>query len=120
MLALHAPKDVLLVVEIHRWKNIVAHYKLLQEYRGKFTTEEQHKALFVLDKAIKSIDFQALPMKLKLRPPYWPARNLMTFMVWQKIYQMSRKLYQTLFKLCLTSFELCQTSFLRFQSKKKQ
>ncbi len=120
MLALHAPKDVLQVVEIHRWKNIVAHYKLLQEYRGKFTTEEQHKALFVLDKAIKSIDFQALPMKLKLRPPYWPARNLMTFMVWQKIYQMSRKLYRTLFKLCLTSFELCQTSFLRFQSKKKQ
>ncbi len=98
MLDLHAPKDVLQVVEIHRWKNIVAHYKLLNEHREKFTTEERAKALLVLDQAIKSIDFSALPMKLKLRPPYWKARNLKTFVVWQKIYQILRKQYRTLFK----------------------
>ena len=92
MQELHAGKKSMELVETHRWKNIVAHYKLLAEHREAFTEKERQEALGIIARSISATDFRLIPAKLKMRPPYWPAHSLKTFILWQKIYFALRKM----------------------------
>ena len=92
MQELHAGKRTMEILETHRWKNIVAHYKLLAEHPEAFTERERQKALDIIARSIRATDFRLIPAKLKMRPPYWPAHSLKTFIVWQKIYFALRKI----------------------------
>lgn len=96
-----AGKDVAVVVEVHRWKNIVAHYRLLKKHGNEFSEADKRKIYEILSACIKSIDFSLLPLRLKMRPPYWPAWNLPAFIASQEIYELLRKAKKTLVH-CLT------------------
>ena len=92
MLELHADRKSMESVETHRWKNIVAHYKLLMENRNVFTKEERAEAESIIAESISTIDFSVIPRKLKIRPPYLPAHNMKTFVVLQKFYRVLHKI----------------------------
>lgn len=92
MLAMNADSESIKIVEVHRWKNIVAHYKLLRENKHRLTAHERHTALKIIGEAIHFTDFRLLPLSLKLRPPYWPAHSFRVFILWQKLYYLARKL----------------------------
>lgn len=96
LLNIGGDRQSLAAVEIHRWKNIVAHYHLLRNNRQAFTPQEQHHAIEIIDRAIKSIDFSLLPRRLKIRPPYWPAHSLAVFELWQCIYIAIHKIFGAL------------------------
>lgn len=96
LLNIGGDRQSLAAVEIHRWKNIVAHHHLLHNNRQAFTPQEQRNALDIIGKAIKSIDFSLLPQRLKARPPYWPTHTLAVFELWQYLYLSARKIFRAL------------------------
>jgi len=54
MLELHADRKSMESVETHRWKNIVAHYKLLMENRNVFTKKERAEAESIVFKLVQN------------------------------------------------------------------
>lgn len=94
LLQIGGDRQSVAAVEVHRWKNIVAHYQLLQGNRKSFTPQERREALSIISKAIKNTDFSLLPLRLKMRPPYWPARSLAVFELWQRIYTSARRIFR--------------------------
>lgn len=92
LLRIGGDRQSVAAVEAHRWENVVAHYRLLQGNRLAFTPQERRDALSIISKAIKSTDFSLLPLRLKMRPPYWPAHSLAVFELWQHIYTLAHKI----------------------------
>ena len=99
MLQLKPSRIVLVTLEIHRWKNIAAHYKLLFENRnnGTFSRGDRDRAMEIIGLSLESMDFSLLPFSLKLRPPYWPTHSLRVFVVFQRMYFAARRIKSFLF-----------------------
>lgn len=96
MQALGADRLIMREIEIHRWKNTVAHYKLLRFHRSELTSYEVAKAKSIIRAAILSTNFRILPLSLILRPPYWPASGLRSFTLWQELYFLLHRIYRSL------------------------
>ena len=86
MLTLKADSKSLATLEMHRWKNIVAHYKLLRSNKYALGITGRAYARKAIATALKTIDFKLLPLKLKVRPPYWPTHSMAIFGIFQGIY----------------------------------
>lgn len=84
------------VLEIHRWKNIAAHYKLLRECGASFSHFDRLRALCIIRKSLAATDFRLLPLRLMLRPPYWPTHSLRTYLAYQQLYFAARRAFRAL------------------------
>lgn len=93
---LTAQKETLRALETHCWKNVIAHYWLFEENMAAFSDAEREEIRELLRKCLRSMDFSLLPLSVKLRPPYWPARSLRELSVKLKVYAFLRRLKKSL------------------------
>ena len=91
-----ADTDTLRELEIHRWKNLFAHYRLRRSNAGQFTSMERREALAIIRSGLRSIDFRLLPLSLLLRPPYLPARGIRSYIINEELYFAAHRIYALL------------------------